>query len=487
MKYWKAGWIGFFCAVSLAHVLKAENEQTPRIEAVAGFSVGGRIGNLRAVPVQMSRDAKGILVGYSADKEIDPWEEMFYPPTDRFVLALYSLDGELVWKKELGAGNIGGAWFLPVFPFDLDGDGSDEIYFVNNTDEAHVLSLKQRRLEALDSRSGETIGYWPWHNEVMGESISHMYRFFIFGGYVKGEPVLITAQGTYQRMGLQAWNQGMAQRWNLVIASDEPGARGSHMTPVVDIDADGIDEIMWGERCVSIDDGNYLFVADKDVYNGHSDVIQPTLDRATGEWSIFTCRESGANGQIKPRVVMFDHKGERIWTDLEEGHMDMGWTAHVDAAPLSVVAFTISLGGKIAGPQGFFRLDVREYAYEAMTGRRIDLPFNAYNTVPVDLDGDGYHEFACALGEQSDRKIYTFSGEVIGDLGEGAYVGMASKFLDLPGEQLLCYYPDGTVRVWADRNANDSEIAAKRYSSPYYRRAQLLTAQGYNLVNLGGL
>jgi hypothetical protein len=165
----------------------------------------------------------------------------------------------------------------------------------------------------------------------------------------------------------------------------------------------------------------------------------------------------------------------------------MGWTAQVDTDSLSILAFTISRGDKVAGPGGFFRVDVIEYAYNAFTGERVKLNFNAYNTVPVDLDGDGYHEFACALGEQADRKIYHISGKVIGDLGEDAYLAMASKFMDLPGEQILCYYPDGTVRIWADKNAKDSKEALKRYNSPYYKLSQKLTASGYNMVNLGGL
>ncbi len=45
---------------------------------------------------------------------------------------------------------------------------------------------------------------------------------------------------------------------------------------------------------------------------------------------------------------------------------------------------------------------------------------------PVDLDGDGFHEFACALGEQSDRKIYGPEGKIEGNLGEKAYIAMAS-------------------------------------------------------------
>jgi len=64
---------------------------------------------------------------------------------------------------------------------------------------------------------------------------------------------------------------------------------------------------------------------------------------------------------------------------------------------------------------------------------------------------------------------------------------MASKFMDLPGEQIMTYYPDGTVKIWAITGAKDSEEAKKRYDNPYYILNQRQTAQGYNLVDLGGL
>ncbi len=457
------------------------------LQIVSEFSVNAKVGSLRSVPVQLSANEKAILLIYSADKDIDPWIEMFYPPTDKLKFALYTLDGKLIWKKELGAGTLNGVWFTPVYPFDLDQDGADEIYFVNNSDSIHLLSFRSLQLLALDSGTGEELGQWPWKNHCPNESLSHTFRQFIMGGYVKGEPVLITAQGTYKNMGLMAWNPGMEKRWELHIDADEPGARGSHMAPVVDINHDGIDEILWGERCIEMDQGKYLFIADKNLYNGHSDVVQPTINRENNEWSIFTCRETGDKGEIKPRVVMFDNKGQRLWTDLDQGHMDMGWTAQVDTDSLSVLAYTMSRGEKVAGPEGFFRMDVKVYTYNGETGERIQLPFSAYNTLPADLDGDGYHEFICAIGEQADRNVYDLSGKVLKSLGEGAYVAMGSKFMNLPGEQILCYHADGTIKIWADKNAVDSKTANKRYSNPYYKSAQQLTAVGYNLVNLGGL
>lgn len=456
------------------------------IQVIRQFNVGSEIGTLRAVPVQLSPQSAGILTIYSADKDIDPWIEMFYPPTDPLKFVMYDLEGKEIWRKELEDMTLNGIWFTPVFPFDLDGDGRDEIWFVRNTDKDHPLSYRHLRLEVLDGATGETKQQYPWPQTVNNETLSHTFRNFIMGGHVNGEAVLLTAQGTYEKMGIQAWNPQMEKRWDLVIGGEEPGARGSHMSPIVDIDIDGTDELMWGERCINLDSGKYLFIADMDLYKGHSDVVQPVWNYQEEKWYIYTCRESGENGSIKPRVVLFDDKGNRVWHDLEKGHMDLGWTAQV-ADDRGSLAYTIARGGKVAGPKGFYRLDVVEYAYETFTGKPVKLPFPSYLTIPVDLDGDGFHEFANAAGEQADRKIYDIRGKIIGDIGETGYLAMASHFLDLPGEQLLCYYPDGTVKVWADINARESKRAKSRFEHPFYKRNQSLTAVGYNLIVLGGI
>ncbi len=462
-------------------------QENIRLECVIEFNLGQKVGTVRSVPVQISKTETTLLFVYSKDKEIDPYIEMFYPRTDPVKLALYSLEGKLLWKKELGRSSMNGVWFMPVYPFDLDNDGTDEIYYVTNIDSIHILSYDGLRLQALDSKNGDIIGEWPWQRYYWDETLSHTFRNFIIGGHVDGQPVLITAQGTYDNMGSRGWTKGMENKWQLLIKRGEPGARGSHMCPVIDIDFDNKDELLWGERCINIEDGSYQWIADKKVYNGHSDVIQPTLNRKTGKWSVFTCRESGDKGEIKPRVVMFNDRGKRLWTDLDFGHMDMGWTAQVNTDSVKTIAYTMSRGDKMAGPNGFFRLDIKVFTYNAEIGERIKLPFSPYNTAPVDLNGDGYHEFACAIGEQADRNVYNLDGSVIANLGEGAYFSMGSKILDLPGEQIITYYPDGTVKIWADRNAKDSEEAIKRYQHPYYQKAQKLTAVGYNLTNLGGL
>ena len=253
------------------------------------------------------------------------------------------------------------------------------------------------------------------------------------------------------------------------------------MCAIADMDQDGVQEVLWGERCIELNAGKELFCADLQVYQGHSDIAQPLLDRATGRWFVYTCRESDPD--TSPRVALFDDQGSRVWGAVDQGHIDMGWAARLgDGGRL--IASAIRIGHKTCGPDGRFHTGMNEFAFDALTGAAIDLTFSTYGAVPVDLNGDAYHELVRGRANR-DGEILDRHGTVVGHIG--APTAMASKFLDLPGEQLLAYYPDGTLRVWADRHAEDTEQALVRYAHPLYIANQRLTGVGYNLLNLGGI
>ncbi|NDP19979.1 MAG: hypothetical protein GZ091_02695 [Paludibacter sp.] len=466
--------------------LDAQSNSDYNIQVIKEFKVDKTIGKLRAVPVELGKDqGRGLLLVYSQDKEIDPYYEMFFYPKHPLVLAMYNSKGKQIWKKELNKGMVPGIWFCPVFPFDLNKDGVDEIWLNNTNDSEHPLGMTGYVLEKLNALTGKSEGQWPWHYPDNNQSNSHFFRNFIFGGYVHGEPVLITAQGTYGPMYIQAWNTGMKSRWNLFLPKKNT-ALGSHMSSVVDIDGDQSDEFMWGERCISMQTGKVVFLADSGVWDGHSDIIQPVLNKSTNRWSIFTCRESYYTDTMPPRVVLYDDHGNRVWKDIDFGHMDMGWCANLGENGESY-SYALKIGNKVAGEKGFFRSGMDEFVFKTFTGEKVTMPFSLFNSIPVDFNGDGVHELVCALGEQGDRKIYNNLGLVLGDVGKDGIVAMASKFYQLPGEQILVYYPNGVVKIFADKNAVDTPAAKQRYESTFYIRNQKLTAVGYNLVNLGGL
>jgi hypothetical protein len=454
--------------------------QSFSIKPVMEFKLAEKIGQLRACPVTLG-NTHAIAVMYSEEAEVDPWEGMFFFPKHTLKVMVITTSGKILWKKDLGNGVVPGIWFCPIFAFDLDANGSDEIWIINNRDQEHPLNYRHYVLERLNSETGELISEIPWPNPEVPQELSHLYRHFILGAYVKGQPLLITAQGTYGPMKIQAWNSDLKLRWEHYIPNNAKGALGSHVTPVVDLNNDGIDELFWGERCIELDRGTQLFCADEDSWEGHSDIIQPVYNYKAKTWSFFTCRES-YNDQA-PRLVMFSEHGKRIWGDVDKGHMDTGWAARLgeDGEP---VVLGVKVGKKIRTAEGERRTGVEEFTYKAFSGEKVNLGFNAYTSIPVDLNGDGIHELVKGYFE-GDGNILDNKGNIIGNIG--GLSAMACKFTNLPGEQILSYSHDGWLKIWADANAKDTPKAQARYSNPFYKRNRVQTGNGYNLFTLGGI
>ena len=471
------------CFINLMISLSIQAQVDYDLTKVMEHDLGMEIGQLRAVSIQLGPNKPGaFLLIYSEDEEIDPYIGMFFFPKGTTKFRLLTETGKVRWQKDLGTGMVSGVWFLTVFPFDLDSDDVDEIWFVNNTDPEHPMDYHKYVIERLDSKTGKTLGRWPWPLVKSEQTMSHTYRNFIFGGYVNEVPVLVTGQGTYGPMSLQGWNPDMTKRWEYTIKSDTPGARGSHVCPVLDLDNAGSDEFMWGERCISIKSGQELFCCDGDTWNEHSDIIAPILDWQKNEWYIHTCREKNRN--LSPRIALFDNDGTRIWGALDKGHIDTGWAARIGEHGEPIV-LGVRVGQKVRSAEGESRLGVEPFTFEAFTGKSYNLPYNAYTTIPVDLNGDGIHELVKGYFEGDGTVVDRFGN----DLGNvDGLVVMACKFFDLPGEQILSYdKAHGIVKVWADRNAHDTLTARKRYKHSFYNINKRLTGCGYNLFLLGGI
>ncbi len=422
-------------------------EQEPvKLEEVLTFPVGQPLGQMRIGSVKMGKGTPNrFLLAYAADLPIDPWAEALFFPQDTLKIALHAHDGTRLWVRDIGKGVVPGPMFCPIAAADLDGDGVDEIFFLNNADPEHPMSLKGRQIERLDINTGETTGQWPWpHSYANSESMSSSYRNFLMVGSVTGREVLLSVQGTYRALSFQAWQPDMTPRWRVDIAPDDPGARGCHKNPILDINGDGIDELLYGERCLSFDTGEELFCCDRDTWHGHSDVIAPFRDPHTGQYLIFTCREGHQAGQ--PRVVCFDDKGERVWSRIDEGHMDMGWVAHIgdNGHP---IAMAVRIGQKRFTQQGIKRSDKECFTWDAVTGAEVEPGFDVFGTVPYDINGDGFDELI------KGNEILDHKGSPM-----AAFQGTspaAGTFLDLPGLHIAAWQPDGTVRFYADRNAAD--------------------------------
>lgn len=433
------------------------------------FNVGTVLGQMRSAPVKIG-DQRFLLLIFSEEKNVDPFEGSFFFPKNTIKLALYDFKGKEKWRKEL-PNVVPGTWFLPVLPFDMDKDGIDEIFLVNTLDEKRPFNYDGYVLQRLNPENGNVTGEWPWPKPSHNQANSYKWRFFIVGGYVKDVPVLMTIQGTYRDIRIQTWNPDMSSRWKKVYPDDFNGPRGSHTCPVIDTNNDGIEEVLIGERCVEFDKGNELFVMDGKNWNDHSDVVQPVWNSATKNWSYWTCREKGEDIP-RPRAVFFDHEGIPVWSvSQQKGHFHRGWVANIGPGGQKV-----AMAARYAiDRQNTVNYEGKEFecwTYDAFTGKEITVPFNPLG-LPLDFNGDGIHEIL-VNGEIVDN-----SGKKWGSIGENATVITRNKITHLAGEQILAYYPDGTVRLWADRNGNDSPEASKAFGSTYYQRNNQMTGVGY--------
>lgn len=452
-------------------VLRAQ--PTKRIEPFVAlqFNVGTILGQMRSVPVNID-GVRHLLLIYSEEENDDPFEGNFFFPKNTIKLALYDLKGNLKWKKEL-PNVIPGTWFCPVLPFDLDNDGTDEIFYVNTLDERRPFNYDGYVMQRLNSKTGEVTGQLNWPSPVHNQANSYKWRFFIVGGYVKKTPVLLTIQGTYREMHLQAWNQDLSSRWKKIYPDNFDGPRGSHTTPIVDTNNDSIEEVLIGERCVDFDTGKELFICDGKNWNDHSDVVQPVWNKKDNKWYYWTCREKGEE-KSRPRAALFDEKGLPVWAIQEtKGHFHRGWVANIgkNGEKLAMAArYAIDKDNPKTIVSNNKKFEY--WVFDAFTGKEVSVPFNPLG-FPLDFNGDGVHEILVG----SD--IIDNTGKKWGSIGKDAKVITINKLTNLPGEQIFAYYPDGTVKLWADKNGHETAETQRAFNSRYYQRNIQMTGVGY--------
>jgi len=139
-----------------------------KLKPVLEVQLGTPIGQLRATPVRLGKgEPPAFLVVYASDFDVDPYIEMFFFPKDTLKMALISSNGSIIWRRDLGGGVVPGQWFCPFLAFDLDRDGVDEIWFVNNVDEKHPLGLSSYRLVEMARQ--------PWCRQLAQPHIPELH------------------------------------------------------------------------------------------------------------------------------------------------------------------------------------------------------------------------------------------------------------------------------------------------------------------------
>ncbi len=282
-------------------------------------------------------------------------------------LDAYTLEGELMWRIDLGINIRAGAHYTQFMVYDFDGDGRAELICKTadgttdaigtvigdpdadwRNDAGYILDGPEF-LTAFDGLTGtiiDTVDYVPQRGDlsIWGDTYGNRVDRFLNGvAYFDGEhPSFFACRGQYRGQGgtdgrtvIAAFDlvEGeLVQRWVLDSLEDgrEWAGQGHHQLSVGDVDHDGKDEILYGGMVVD-DDGTGLYSTELGTGDAfHYGDLDPTRpgrevfaakedagrvvyrDAATGaliwEWLNFRDTGRGLSADINP-----SYPGEEVW------------------------------------------------------------------------------------------------------------------------------------------------------------------------------
>ena len=227
--------------------------------------------------------------------------------TGNVYLDAYKLNGNRMWRINLGRNIRAGAHYTQFIVYDLDSDGKAEVACktgdgtVSGTGQVignasadwrntsgYILTGPEF-LTVFNGQTGAilaTTNYVPARGTVgnWGDTYGNRVDRFLAGvAYLDGQrPSLIMCRGYYTRTVLAAWdwrNGQLTQRWRFDTRSDSnPGSpapgfanwedMGNHQLTVGDVDGDGRDEIVYGAIVID-DNGAGLYTTGR----GHGDAL----------------------------------------------------------------------------------------------------------------------------------------------------------------------------------------------------------------------
>ena len=244
--------------------------------------------------------------------------------TDPTLLDCYRLNGDLLWRIDLGRNIRSGAHYTPFIVYDLDGDGRAELMVKTadgTRDAAGTVigdSVADYRNEAgrilegpeyisiFNGLTGEVMDTKPyipergdvkdWGDNRGNRSERYLAAVGYFGGK-QGTASAVFCRGYYTRSVLAAWDwdgKTLTNRWTFDTNAPEWASyagQGNHNLRVCDVDDDGMDEITYGSMAVD-HDGRGLY----NTGMGHGDAIHLIVDPDDGRLYIWDCHENRRDG-----------------------------------------------------------------------------------------------------------------------------------------------------------------------------------------------
>jgi rhamnogalacturonan endolyase len=290
--------------------------------------------------------------------------------TDNTFIDAYTLEGERLWRIDLGRNIRSGAHYTQFQVYDYDGDGDAEIAMKtadgtrdgqggvigsssadHRNSSGYVLSGPEF-LTIFDGRTGaaiDTVDYQPPRGEVSdwGDDYGNRVDRFLAGtAYLDGEsPSMVFARGYYTRSVIWAVDfdgRNLSTRW--IFDSDDKGSQyrgqGAHSLSIADLDGDGRQDVVYGAMAVGSDGealwstgfghGDALHVSDfvperpgQEVFMVHEDGSKPSSSLVGSDGSIlFQTSPDGDNGRGVGANVTAGDPGGEFWSSNVSGMLN---------------------------------------------------------------------------------------------------------------------------------------------------------------------
>ncbi|MGN0593335.1 MAG: RICIN domain-containing protein [Ruminococcus sp.] len=414
--------------------------------------------------------------------------------TGTVYLDCYELDGTQLWRIDLGINIRAGAHYTQYMVYDFDGDGKAELICKTSDNtwdgtgkvigdasadyrgtNGRILTGNEY-LTLFDGQTGaalDTIDYEPVRGNVSdwGDTYGNRVDRFLAGvAYLDGEtPSAVFCRGYYTRTAIVAYdvvNKKIVKRWSFDTGNDKTNAyygQGNHSLVVMDVDADGKDEIVYGSCCID-DNGKGLWSTGL----GHGDCMQAgDLIPERPGLEIFQVHEEVWCAEIHDAAT-----GEIIWR--VDGSDDVGR------------GIALNLSSEYAGMEFASIADGMIYAYNASTGK-IESTGTAWTTAikwgmnaAAWWDGDLEREALdrTMLEKWGQNRIFTGNANY-----NNGSKSNASLTCDLFGdwrEELIFPAEDGTkLRIFTTTYATDIKLFTLMHDSQY-RTGVAIENVGYN-------
>ena len=265
------------------------------------------------------------------------------------LIEAYRLNGEFMWRIDMGPNIRQGAHYTQLSLYDFDGDGRSELAIrtaegttfgdgvkIGDTDKDGITDYVDRNpqsgtygkilsgpefLSIIEGETGKELArtdYIPRgaENEFGDNYGNRADRFLCGAGYFDGKhPSIVICRGYYAKTVIQAWDYRggkLKLRWQFDTSSKDGlwrdyAGQGNHNLRIGDIDKDGKDEITYG-ACMIDDDGTGGY----NTRLGHGDAMHLTdidIDREGLEvWQCHESRPSKAGSEMRDAAT-----GELIW------------------------------------------------------------------------------------------------------------------------------------------------------------------------------